>query len=261
MKISIVTVVFNAVNDIERTIKSIVNQQGVNIEYIVIDGGSTDGTLAILERYKSQITTLVSEPDKGIYDAMNKGLAHTTGDWVQFKNAGDWFVEGALLAFQNFAITHSTAKIIYGNTLKVWQIEPLQTSEIVSDHKQLNIRCTVDHRTSFFNGPWHRANPYDTTLKWVADYKLLLNTLLEQPNGFAHLNLPIACMQQGGASDSLKVYDEIFIVQAELLGTEYANSNKRKMLNAARRKQLKDRILIVLLGEKGFQKFKARKQK
>jgi hypothetical protein len=95
----------------------------------------------------------------------------------------------------------------------------------------------------------------------VADYKLLLNTLLEQPNGFAHLNLPIACMQQGGASDSLKVYDEIFIVQAELLGTEYANSNKRKMLNAARRKQLKDRILIVLLGEKGFQKFKARKQK
>jgi glycosyltransferase involved in cell wall biosynthesis len=261
MKISIVTVVYNAVNDIERTIKSIINQQGVDIEYIVIDGGSTDGTLAVLEKYKSYIHKLVSEPDKGIYDAMNKGLALTTGDWVQFKNAGDWFVNGALLAFQNFAEQHPEAKVIYCNTLKVWQLEPLQTSEIVSDHKQLGVRCTVDHRTSFFKGDWHRANPYDSTLKWVADYKLLLQTSKNEPNTLVHLNKPIAYMQQGGASDSLKVYGEIFEVQTNILGADYANINKKKLLKAARRKQLKDNILKALLGEKGFQKFKARKQK
>lgn len=261
MKISIVTVVFNAVNDIERTVKSIINQQGVNLEYIVIDGGSTDGTLAILERYKSFITTLISEPDKGIYDAMNKGLALTTGDWIQFKNAGDWFVDEALSEFQSFALKHSEAKIIYGNTLKVWELEPLQTSTILSDHHQLNLRCTVDHRTSFFQGNWHRANPYDTTLKWVADYKLLLKTYLETPQSFLHLNEPIAYMQQGGASDSLKVYDEIFEVQVELLGNENAQNIRKKLLKAAKRKQLKDRILRTFLGTKGFQKFKARNQK
>jgi hypothetical protein len=68
-------------------------------------------------------------------------------------------------------------------------------------------------------------------------------------------------MQQGGASDSLKVYDEIFEVQTTILGADYANKNKRNLLKAARRKQLKDNILKALLGEKGFQKFKARKQK
>ena len=261
MKISVVTVVYNAVNDIERTIKSIIKQQGVNLEYIVIDGGSTDGTLAILERYKSFITTLISEPDKGIYDAMNKGLALTTGDWIQFKNAGDWFVEGALIAFQNFAFQYPEVKVIYGNTLKIWELEPLKTSTIIGDHHQLNQRCTVDHRTSFFQGDWHRANPYDTNLKWVADYKLLLKTYLENPQSLLNLNEPIAYMQQGGASDSLKVYDEIYEVQVELLGTEYAQNIRKKLLKAAKRKQLKDRVLRTLLGNKGFQKFKSRNQK
>ncbi|WP_140410042.1 glycosyltransferase, partial [Escherichia coli] len=80
-KISIVTVVYNAANDLEVTINSVLKQTYKEIEYIVIDGASTDGTLDVLEKFKDKITTVVSEKDNGIYDAMNKSLQYVTGDW------------------------------------------------------------------------------------------------------------------------------------------------------------------------------------
>ena len=88
-RLSIITIVYNNVADIERTLQSVINQSYKNIEYIVIDGGYTDGTLEILTKHKANIQQLVSEPDKGIYDAMNKGLALATGDYVLFMNSGD----------------------------------------------------------------------------------------------------------------------------------------------------------------------------
>lgn len=87
--LSVITVVFNNVNDIERTLLSVIQQNYKEIEYIVIDGGSTDGTIDIIKRYQSSISKFISEPDKGIYDAMNKGLALATGDYVLFMNSGD----------------------------------------------------------------------------------------------------------------------------------------------------------------------------
>src|SRR5690606_3344358 len=87
--LTVITVVYNNVRDIERTIKSVVNQTSPHIQYIVIDGGSTDGTVNIINRYASRIARFVSEPDKGIYVAMNKGLALATGEYVLFMNSGD----------------------------------------------------------------------------------------------------------------------------------------------------------------------------
>jgi glycosyltransferase involved in cell wall biosynthesis len=87
--LSIITIVYNDVKHIERTIRSVVGQTYPYIEYLVIDGASTDGTLNILEKYRSEITQILSEKDKGIYDAMNKGLALATGDYVLFMNSGD----------------------------------------------------------------------------------------------------------------------------------------------------------------------------
>ncbi|WP_370526631.1 glycosyltransferase [Pedobacter sp. HDW13] len=88
-KLTVITIVYNNVRDIERTLKSVLNQTYKKIEYIVIDGASTDGTLQVVEQYKNQVSKIVSEPDKGIYDAMNKGLAIATGDYVLFMNSGD----------------------------------------------------------------------------------------------------------------------------------------------------------------------------
>ena len=87
--ITIITVAYNAVKDIENTILSVLNQTYPNIEYIIIDGGSTDGTLDIIKKYEDKISYWVSEPDKGIYDAMNKGIVKANGDYLFFLGADD----------------------------------------------------------------------------------------------------------------------------------------------------------------------------
>lgn len=88
-KLTVITIVFNNVRDIERTVLSVLNQTYSNIEYLVIDGASTDGTLELLKKYEVQLSKLISEKDKGIYDAMNKGLALASGDYILFMNSGD----------------------------------------------------------------------------------------------------------------------------------------------------------------------------
>ncbi|HZH55525.1 MAG TPA: glycosyltransferase family 2 protein [Sphingobacteriaceae bacterium] len=87
--LSVITVVYNNVKDIARTLHSVLDQSYPHIEYVVVDGGSTDGTLAVLRQYEDRISQLISEPDEGIYDAMNKGLRMATGDYVLFMNSGD----------------------------------------------------------------------------------------------------------------------------------------------------------------------------
>lgn len=89
--ISIITIVFNGRDFLENTILSVVNQSYKNIEYIIIDGASSDGTLDIINKYNSKTSTIISEPDKGIYDAMNKGISFAHGDWINFMNSGDCF--------------------------------------------------------------------------------------------------------------------------------------------------------------------------
>lgn len=91
VKISVITVCYNAVDTLEKTIQSVLEQTYHNIEYIIIDGGSTDGTVEIIHRYVDYLAYWVSEPDRGIYDAMNKGIERATGEWVNFMNAGDYF--------------------------------------------------------------------------------------------------------------------------------------------------------------------------
>jgi glycosyltransferase involved in cell wall biosynthesis len=112
--VSIITITYNAEKYLERTIQSIVNQTYPRIEYLIIDGKSKDQTLAIAQKYQAYITKIISEPDKGIYDAMNKGLALATGDYVWFMNAGDEIYAPDTL--QNIMTYESGADIYYGET-------------------------------------------------------------------------------------------------------------------------------------------------
>ena len=98
MRISVITVTLNCGSTIERTIKSVISQQNTNYEFIIIDGKSTDGTCDIIEKYMDNITYYVSEPDQGIYYAMNKGIVQATGDYLIFLNGDDYFVDDTVLA-------------------------------------------------------------------------------------------------------------------------------------------------------------------
>jgi len=113
-RLSVVTIVYNNARDIERTIQSVINQTYTNIEYVVVDGLSNDGTLLVIDKYKGQITKFISEKDEGIYDAMNKGLALATGDYVIFMNSGDEFYDNETVAAV-FA-SADEADIYYGET-------------------------------------------------------------------------------------------------------------------------------------------------
>jgi len=112
--LSVITVVYNNVDHVERTLLSVLNQTYPHIEYIVIDGASADGTLEVIEKYKDRIAKLISEPDNGIYDAMNKGLTHATGEYVLFMNSGDEIYAPETVA-NIFAIADN-ADIYYGET-------------------------------------------------------------------------------------------------------------------------------------------------
>lgn len=117
-KLSIITIAFNCAFDLEATVKSVLNQTFRDFEYIVIDGGSKDGSLEVIKKYESAISKWVSEPDNGIYDAMNKGLKMATGEYVLFMNAGDTFYASDSLSKVSFS-QNPDADIFYGEALSV----------------------------------------------------------------------------------------------------------------------------------------------
>jgi glycosyltransferase involved in cell wall biosynthesis len=115
MQLSIITITYNAEQYLERTIQSIMNQSVQDFEYIIIDGKSKDGTVQIAENYKNRVNKLISEPDKGLYDAMNKGLKNASGDFVWFMNAGDEINDKEVVARIAQSVTEQT-DVLYGDT-------------------------------------------------------------------------------------------------------------------------------------------------
>lgn len=168
-KISVITVCYNAVNEIERTMLSVLNQTYRNIEYIVIDGGSTDGTVDIIKKYTDRLAHWVSEPDKGIYDAMNKGINVATGDYINFMNAGDSFFESNVLkSVVNFI--ENDAIIVYGQVMKVYNrfqfVSPVGQVEL--DGLKQNVR--LPHQGMFTKSKYQKSHLFDTAYRSAADY-------------------------------------------------------------------------------------------
>lgn len=152
--ISIVTVVYNGEQYIEETIHSIINQKSSNIEFIIIDGGSTDRTISIIKKYENQIDYWSSENDKGIYDAMNKGSRIARGKWINFMNCGDTFASKKVISkipFHNF----KKNVMIYGNT-KIYNkkrkfIKILKSFRINKLNLLLFVTRVTCHQSVFYN--------------------------------------------------------------------------------------------------------------
>ena len=176
--LSVITVVYNNVKHIERTLRSVINQTYSSIELIVIDGDSNDGTLAILEKYKSHFSQFITEPDKGIYHAMNKGLALAKGDYVIFMNSGDEFYEPQTVE-QVFS-TQAFADIYYGETemvdesLKSYGKRRHKAPEKLS-LESFKYGMSVSHQAIYIKKSI--TKPYNTKYQLSADIDWILDAL------------------------------------------------------------------------------------
>jgi glycosyltransferase involved in cell wall biosynthesis len=147
--VSVITVCFNCKHDIEATLQSILGQNHISFEYIIVDGGSTDGTMEIIEKYRDKIDVLISEPDKGIFDAMNKGLNRASGTWVNFMNAGDTFYDLGTLSkvFENETYPGVGvvfgSKVTNGEILHPAKLSSLKYGGIMACHQSIFYNCEI----------------------------------------------------------------------------------------------------------------------
>jgi glycosyltransferase involved in cell wall biosynthesis len=174
-RVTVVTVVFNRVTEIAATIESVLGQSYNNVEYIVIDGGSTDGTLDIIKQYNDRISYWVSEPDKGIYDAMNKAIRRATGEWINFMNCGDKFVDGALVAM--FSEKHHEADVIYGDALV--QYTDFQNTWRIMRMNEMWKRTPFCHQSCFVRTVEMKRHLFDLNYKLSSDFDFLYKIYLE----------------------------------------------------------------------------------
>ncbi|WP_373275032.1 glycosyltransferase family 2 protein [Parapedobacter tibetensis] len=199
-KLTVITIVYNNVSNIERTIQSIINQTYPHIEYIVVDGGSTDGTLAIISRYADHISRWVSEPDNGIYDAMNKGLAMASGDYVLFMNSGDEIYEEDTVE-QVFA-SAADADIYYGETEMYdenWQSLGLRRHAIPEKFtwKSFRYGMNISHQAIYVR--WAIAEPYDLQYQLSADIDWVIRAA-KKAGKIVNTKRMVAKYQVGGMS-------------------------------------------------------------
>ncbi|BEH72973.1 glycosyl transferase [Edwardsiella tarda] len=213
IKVSVVTVCYNCVDSIVDTIKSVINQSFKNFQYIIIDGGSSDGTCDYIEKYKKHIDIYISEKDCGIYDAMNKGLSLATGDYVIFMNAGDKFYNNNVLemVFGN-DIYSPKAALIIGNTV-VGEYKRIKKRSKMSTNAMYMPVC---HQSIFYKTNVISTIGYDLKYKLAADFKLTL-FLLGKENNIIELEQVVSHISSGGVSDRMRslVYDEYRSIRRE----------------------------------------------
>lgn len=201
VKISIITISYNSAQHIEETIQSVVNQLYANKEYIVIDGGSTDGTIEIINKYKDKISYFVSEPDKGISDAFNKGIAVATGDIIGIINSDDKLVDNAL---QILANNYDSTIDVYRGICNIWNDKTgLSFQEIPTLRwPAIPIKMRVAHPSTFVNKEAYKKwGTFDIDLKYAMDADLLRRWTVKNAK-IKYINAPLAFFRLGGVSQS-----------------------------------------------------------
>ena len=205
MKISIITVCYNSAATIEKTIQSVASQTYKNIEYIVVDGNSTDNTLQVIKKYDTVITKWVSEPDSGLYDAMNKGIKLATGDLVGILNADDSYFNNTVL--ENIAKFHqlnsidaSVGNIVQTNVLgKVIR----KYSAILWKPAKLKIGFMPPHPAIFFKRTlFKKFGNYKLDYIIAADYELIVRFFLKHQISWKYSSITTTAMLRGGLSSS-----------------------------------------------------------
>lgn len=188
-KLSVVTVCFNAEAVIEKTLRSVTGQTYDNLEYLIIDGASKDGTMAIVERYRDRIDYLVSEPDKGLYDAMNKGVFAATGDYVLMMNADDTFADETTVAdIAAFLAEHPDTDAVFGNIEQHWDYG---TVIVTPTEAYRNHKMCISPQATFARTELMRSHPFNLKYRYAADFEQFTSFILDG-KVFRHIDRLVA---------------------------------------------------------------------
>jgi len=202
LKLSIITVNLNNAEGLQKTIESVISQTFTDYEYIIIDGGSTDGSKDVIKKYADKITYWVSEPDKGIYNAMNKGIKVTKGEYCLFLNSGDNLIENNILntVFENFP----NKDIVYGNMQS--PIGLYEYPKIIT--YSLFFFGSLGHPASFIKKTlFDTYGVYNEDNKIVSDWEFFIKTLMLNNHSYQHIPHTISYYELGGMSVSEKLRD------------------------------------------------------
>ena len=215
--VTVITAVFNGVHTIRHCIESVLHQDYPHIEHIVIDGGSTDGTIDVLREYEDKIALWISEPDRGVYDAWNKGLRLARGDWVAFLGADDTFLPGAVRAYMELSLTNPDGEFL---------------SSVVRLEHHGGYTCMFGERWAWprfskfmciaHPGSMHKRTLfkeyglYDTSYKITGDYEFLLRARAALRAAF--MSTTTVAMKAGGMSDSFRALREASRARVETGG-------------------------------------------
>jgi glycosyltransferase involved in cell wall biosynthesis len=207
MKVSVITVSFNSGDTIKKTFESVKNQNYNDIELIIVDGGSNDSTLAIIEDYKVCIDKFISEPDNGIYDAMNKGVKITSGDIIGILNSDDIYASDDIISSVVNKFKQTNCDILYGNinyknkkgeTVRIWDSSLYLKGSFSKGwhppHPSLFVKKSV----------YDRCGLFDTDFKIAADFEFMLRVFEKNDFKISYLNENLVSMLVGGKSNTLR---------------------------------------------------------
>lgn len=197
MKLSIITVTLNNIQGLRLTAESILSQTSNDFEWIVIDGGSSDGSKEFIESHDKDISFWCSEPDTGIYNAMNKGIAKAKGEYLLFLNSGDTLycdttLQEALLQCNNADVVYGDAMILYKKRPKRWVYDDVLTMKRMYEY-------SINHQSTFIKSALLKQQGYDETYRITADWKRFVEWLKEG-KVFKHINLIVSNYDTTGIS-------------------------------------------------------------
>lgn len=240
MKYSIITVNYNNKNGLKKTIDSVIHQTCRDFEYIVIDGGSTDGSTDVLKEYNDQITYWVSEPDKGIYNAMNKGIAQAKGDYLNFMNSGDCFFSTDILekiTAYNYDVDfivgrdyHFSKELQKGHA----SILPQRTTMI---HFFV---ATLDHQSSFIKRELFVNSPYREDFHLVSDWIFFVEKIVSEGRQVQYIQDIVCLREEGGISEQQQdrnrkeINDYLHLILPYGVYEDYATLSKLDRINLYR---------------------------
>lgn len=234
--ISVITISFNALAHIEKTIQSVITQKYNKFEYIVVDGKSNDGTVSIIRKYDNSIDKWISEPDTGIYNAMNKAVKLATGKYCIFMNAGDTFLHDKVL-YEVDKYLETDIDIISGNNIIT------QNNKLIAYYKAPKaitfnhlFNSSLCHQATFIKRELLIENPYDESLRMVSDWKFWIQTIVLKNSSYKNVNIDICnfdasgityTQQEKGFIEREKVFQEL--IPSRII-SDYIFFNKKRSI-------------------------------